>query len=82
MKINGIEIKAQYFAYDGCHKIYLIESDEQKNEAEGYGYTIYPIANIQDAYENSCSLKFISSWDLNTRYVRQFEDAVFEGVAL
>ena len=38
MKINGIEITAKEFAYDGCHKIYLIESQEQRDEADSYGY--------------------------------------------
>ena len=25
IKINGIEVVGDYFAYDGCHKIYILE---------------------------------------------------------
>ena len=27
MKVNGQEIKAKAFAYDNCHKIYIIEDN-------------------------------------------------------
>lgn len=78
MKINGIEVKAKKFAYDNCHKIYTIKNNKEMKEALKCNYTIYPIDMIKNAYEYSCGLKFISSWDLKTYYVRQFENAVFE----
>ena len=78
MKVNGMEIEGKAFAFDGCHKIYIIETKEDELNAKECGYTIYPIANLADAYENSCDLKFISNWQLTKEYVPQFEDAIFE----
>jgi len=75
MKINGIEITAKEFAYDGCHKIYLIESQEERDEADSYGYKIYPINEIADKFDNSCSLRFIDTWSLDS-IVPQFEERV------
>ena len=36
MKINNVEVIGNRFAYDGCHKIYVIENqeDEQKSRDE------------------------------------------------
>jgi hypothetical protein len=87
MKINGLQVTAKKFAFDGCHKIYLIENKAEEKEALSYGYHILPIRELPQAYENSCSLKFISNWPLELHeenfisYVGQFEDAHFEGIA-
>lgn len=80
LKVNGVEITAKQFAYEGCHKIYLINSEAEAEEAgaNGSGYTLYPIEGLQQAYEDSCGLRFINKWDLS-HVVGQFEDAVFEG---
>ena len=84
MKINGKEVTAEKFAYEGCHKIYVIDTPEEEAQALKYGYNIYPIEEIREAYEGSCSLKFISNWPMNdddfVSYVAQFEKATFEGV--
>ena len=84
MKINGKEVTAEKFAYEGCHKIYVIDTPEQEAEARDCGYEIHPIKEIKQAYKGSCSLKFISSWPMNdddfVSYVAQFEKATFEGV--
>ena len=40
MKINGKEILGKEFAFDGCHKIYIIEDDDDKKMAIEYGYII------------------------------------------
>ena len=34
MKINGSEVIGEFFAYDGCHKIYICESDMDIKVAE------------------------------------------------
>jgi hypothetical protein len=79
MKINKKEIVAKSFAYDGCHKIYLLDNEEQWEDALANDYDVYPISKLQEKFESSCSLRFISPWDLSKRnYVNQFEDAVFE----
>lgn len=59
------EGKIKKFAYDGCHKIYLIESEEQEKEAKSYRYNILPIEELLNTYEDSCSLRFINFWDLS-----------------
>ena len=78
MKINGQQTKAKEFAYDGCHKIYILESENDRDEARSTGYDILPIKNLRKAFNKSCGLQFISSWDLSKDYVRQFQDADFE----
>jgi hypothetical protein len=85
MKINGLQVTAQTFAFDGCHKIYLLEDGAEEAHARELGYNIYPIDELRQAYEGSCSLRFISNWPLDNdefvSYVGQFEDANFEEVA-
>ena len=78
MRINGKEVIGKCFAYDNCHKIYIIEDKEDYKRASDLGYNIYDLALIKDAYNNSCELRFISNWKLNKDYVKQFEKAVFE----
>lgn len=78
MKINNATTTAKKFAFDGCHKIYLLESRKDETEARAIGYNILPIDRLQDAYEGSCSLRFISNWKLTTLFVDQFDDATFE----
>jgi hypothetical protein len=79
MKINGKETKAKSFAYDGCHKIYLLENEEEWEDALDNDYDVYPISKLQEKFDSSCGLRFISPWNLDKRnYVNQFEDAVFE----
>lgn len=78
MKINGKEIKAKQFAYDGCHKIYLIEDTDDLKEAKGIGYDIYDIELLKETYDDSCSLRFINNWKLTEQIVPQFETAKFE----
>ncbi len=76
IKINNKVIKNKYFAYDGCHKIYLL-NDSEIEEAKNSGYNILPIENLKEAYNNSCSLKFINTWEDCKSIVTQFEDAIF-----
>jgi hypothetical protein len=80
MKINGIKVQGNLFAYEGCHKIYVLGSNDDFEQAVRYGYDIYPIEEIKKIYNNSCSLRFIHPWSLHDKYdyVGQFEKAVFE----
>jgi hypothetical protein len=77
MKVNNQEITAKSFAFDGCHKIYLCDSSEEERDAAETGYDIFPIEELQAAYEGSCGLRFINNWALDKSYVSQFEQAVF-----
>ena len=79
MKVNGQEIKAMYFAFDGCHKIYLLESEKDMVEAVGLDYKVLPIEELEDTYNKSCPLRFIYLWDLTETIVPQCaENVVFE----
>lgn len=78
MIINGQQTKAKEFAFDGCHKIYLLESENDRGEAQDCGYDILPIKELKKAFNESCGLQFISSWDLSKSFVKQFEEACFE----
>lgn len=66
--IDGIS-----FAYDGCHKIYIIQNESELKIAKSYGYRIYDLDELEEKYNHSCSLKFIVSWDLSQSYIGQFE---------
>ncbi|CAB5220024.1 hypothetical protein UFOVP232_28 [uncultured Caudovirales phage] len=75
--INGKTTTAKKFAFDGCHKIYLLEKAGDEADAIDTGYDIFPISELQSAYDGSCGLRFISDWSLTKSFVPQFEDAVF-----
>lgn len=78
MRINGIKVNGKEFAFDGCHKIYILETDQEKIEAIGLGYSLHPIKDIVMVYKNSCPLRFISTWALDKQYVEQGEEAEFD----
>ena len=80
MKINGKKVKTNgYFAYDGCHKMYICESEADVETMRGYGYEyILPIANLPQVWESSCPLRFIQNVKFTKDYVRQCEDAEFD----
>jgi len=80
--INGICIDDYIgFVFDGCHKIYLVKEEDipSVNEKWGNGYEDEPVYSMEwlpKCYETSCLLRFISSWDLKTHFVRQCEENV------
>lgn len=78
MKVNGMEIIGSKFAYDGCYKIYIIEDENDEKKALEYGYDIFIIDELEDAWNNSCELRFIYNWKLDKTYVEQYKDATFE----
>lgn len=78
MKIGRYNIKAKEFFYDGCHKIYLIETPRDKKDFLSKGWEesdIYPIDQLIEIYRNSCPLKFINTCNLET-IVPQFATQV------
>lgn len=75
MTINGKVITATEFAFDNCHKIYLVNSAEDKNQLIEYGYDFYPIEELKEAYEGSCSLRFIQDMTTFNNIVAQGEPA-------
>ena len=78
MKIGRHNIKAKEFFYDGCHKIYLIETPHDKKDFLSNGweeYDIYTIDQLIEIYRTACPLKFISTCKLKT-IVPQFATQV------
>ena len=86
LRINGQDVQAEGFMWDGCHKIYLIDSPEaRRSMIEESGWDpddIRPLRELLAAWEASCFLRFINSGDLKTAYVPQMrdEDPVIEWV--
>ena len=78
MKIGKHKIKAKEFFYDGCHKIYLIETPQDKKvffSRDWEESDIYPIDQLIEIYRSSCPLKFIDTCKLKT-IVPQFATQV------
>lgn len=73
MKINDKEVEFKEIAYDGCHKIYLIQDEDDKKEAFSCGYDFYDSTQLKELWDKSCPLRFISTWKLE-RIVNQFEE--------
>lgn len=80
--INGEAVDAVEFAWDGCHKVYLIANDDDRQRMQDYGYTdegdILPIDELPEIWEVTCPLRFISSADLSRDYIEQCEDGTVE----
>lgn len=77
MLINGIPANQKLFAYDNCHKIYLIDDEEDITEAVRLGYQIKNIELLERTYNESCELRFIRNWKMTISYAAQYEKAVF-----
>ena len=78
MKIGRYNTKAKEFFFDGCHKIYLIETPQDKKvflSRDWEESDIYPIDQLIEIYRSSCSLKFIDTCKLKT-IVPQFATQV------
>lgn len=61
MKINADDFLG--FVWDGCHKIYLIESDEDWKQCDTYSRTeMRPMDELPAVWAKSCPLRFISTY--------------------
>ena len=58
-------------AYDGCHKIYICKDEADIKEATEIGYKIHEISELENLYNSSCPLVFISDWKLLDDYIPQ-----------
>lgn len=77
--VNDVLVEGTSFVYDNCHKIYIIEDLEDVKsvyEIWGEDEIFHKLEDLEDAYNNSCPLRFISNWKLDKRYVKQFEENV------
>ena len=76
--IDGTPTEATHFAYDGCHKIYLLTSAAdvfRMFDAGWEGEDMYPISELPEIWEETCPLRFISNADL-TMVIDQGDDAL------
>jgi len=79
VRINNKDVIGNSFVWDGCHKIYIIEDEEDLKMMQDFGYNeFYDINKIVEIWQQSCGLRFISNGKLDKEYVRQCEDAKFE----
>ena len=80
LALNTFDTKAKEFAFDGCHKFYLIQTKEDRANALEIGYDLYPMNRLPSMFQHSCPLRFINTWKLKT-VIPQFATAVkFEWV--
>lgn len=75
IKVNGKIVKGDKVAYDGCHKIYILEDGDDMQEAKELEYSVYNIDKLEEIYKESCPLRFIRNWKCNIQYCPQFENA-------
>lgn len=77
MYINGVEVKGDKFVWDKCHKIYIIEDNNDLIDCmETWGtlindVDIFNISDLENIWYKSCPLKFISNWKLDKTYISQ-----------
>lgn len=75
--INGVPVAGKKFAYDLDYKMYILEDEQDEQDAKKLGYAIHPLSELENIYKNSCDLRFISNWKLKTFYANQYEKATF-----
>lgn len=68
------DIKGVAIAYDGCHKIYVCEDEDDTKKMKEYDYNIYPMSDLRSIWEKSCSLRFVENAKLTRCFVAQFEE--------
>lgn len=81
LKVGNFKItdNIKEFFFDGCHKIYLIEDEEDKKlfltEKNYLTEDIFKIEELEDIFNNSCSLRFINTCKLKP-IIPQFRERV------
>lgn len=71
IQINRVKTKCEAIAFDGCQKIYICETEKDVKEAETNHYKLHSPKELQELWDESCSLRFVNSWDLKTIFVDQ-----------
>jgi hypothetical protein len=64
-KLHTLAHSGWQVAFDGCHKLYFLQNEEDVAQAREYEYEIHPASDIKRLYENSCGLKFVNAWSLS-----------------
>lgn len=63
-KLQHIEQMPHQIAFDGCHKLYVLDSPAAIEDAVDIGYDLYPAAQVRDLIAQSCGLVFVNRWAL------------------
>ena len=73
---NTVMESGKTFVYDGCHKLYIITSEEERQQAKELGYIVdgstaedeteHPISELEEFYLKSCPLRFIETMGIGT----------------
>lgn len=63
-KLDAIEASDLMVAFDGCHKVYLVEGEGEIADASQTGYDLFPAKEIRTLVNKSCGLVFVSAWHL------------------
>lgn len=66
LALNTFDTKANEFAFDGCHKFYLIQTKKDRADSLERGYDLYPMNRLPSMFQCSCPLRFINTWKLKT----------------
>lgn len=81
--INDVVVNAEEFAFDGCHKFYLIAGATDKartywksqliEQGRYEAGDIYPISCLREKWDEcECELRFMNTADLSISIVPQF----------
>jgi hypothetical protein len=80
--IGGVQVVAESFFFDGCHRFYLVEDEEDLTcmENDGWDLTqnLHPIEDLPTLWETSCPLRFISTVKLVEVVPRCFKGDPFK----
>ena len=80
--IGGVQVVAESFFFDGCHRFYLVEDEGDLTcmENDGWDLTrdLHPIEELPTLWETSCPLRFISTVKLAEVVPRCFEGDPFK----
>lgn len=74
LKINGVVVNATQFITDDCHKIYVLDSAEGREQVLSRGWSeadFRPVSELPAVWDDTCPLRFISSADLDRQYIAQ-----------
>jgi len=63
-KLDAIEASDLQIAFDGCHKLYLVDGPGEVSDARANGYDLYPAKEIRALVNRSCGLVFVNAWNL------------------
>lgn len=66
--INGTDVShCKGFVFDGCHKIYVCENEEQYKDMQKFEYNIlHPMETLEKTFDDTCPMRFISFADVKS----------------